>query len=119
MWVTFADGDAVSAMHDMAERARNENYDEERKILFEFDHNDEKIEFKRAAHPSDFKFENREIKPEDRTTRLRCAKCFTIFFAIVFALAGTFLIKGMQVIGFMYQPPMVNCETMHELYDDE
>ncbi len=59
MWVTFADGDAVSAMHDLAERARNENYDEERKIMFDFDDSDEKIEFKRADHPSDFKFENR------------------------------------------------------------
>ena len=116
MWITFADGEAVTAIHSLAEVAKNQNFDEERRILLQLDEK-EPIEFKRAAHPSDFKFENREIKPEDRMCRLRTAKCFLVIFALAFGLSGTMLLKGMQIIGFMYQPPMANCEAMHEKYD--
>ena len=40
-----------------------------------------------------------------------------VLFGIVFCYVGTMLIKQMQIIGFMQQPPLTDCQTMRQSYD--
>lgn len=78
------------------------------------------FELVRALHPTDIKFENREVTVDLHKKR-RCLAILFIFvvFGIGFTLLGQWLIKRMQIIGFMRQPPLTNCASLKEIYDED
>ena len=103
MWVTFEMGAGAQAF------VRQSN--------FKFGKYD--LKFKRAPHPDDIKFENVEVDPEKRKKNVTMSKMFILLMGIFFFFIGTYLIKEMQIVSFLRQPPLSSCERTRSIYNDE
>ena len=91
MWVTFK--------HDVAINAAL------KKKTFKM--GDSSFDLTRAQHPSDIKFENREVSNGSRNTRKYLSLfVISIVFGLGFICCGSYFIKRMQIISFLRQPPM-------------
>ena len=101
MWVTYKSDTSVQAAFSKKE--------------FKFDEHTFKV--KRAQHPTDIKFENREISPANHANRKCCFILTVIILGIAFFFCGNWLVTRMQIISFMQQPPLTNCEQMRSHYD--
>ena len=86
---------------------------------FKFSVYDVKVDLERAQHPSDIKFENREISETGFKIRKWIYITGVVIFCVIFFFLCTFLVQNMQIIGFMQQPPMNNCEVTRAKYDEE
>lgn len=103
-WITFKNGAGIHAALD-------------KKTFTMYDH---EFEVSRALHPTDIKFENREVSVKSFHRRKCMAKLVILLvFGVGFILLGQYLIKRMQIIGFMRQPPLTNCENLHQIYDED
>lgn len=103
MWVIFNTGHGAQAAQE--------------KETFKF--GTHKFHVKRAPNPTDIKYENVKITKENHSRRKKCALFFVFLFGIAFFFIGQVLIKQMQVIGFMQQPPLTDCKDILKRYDDE
>ena len=103
MWVTFkTDTSVLKAL---------------KQKKFEFD--DTSFTVKRAQHPTDIKFENREISPTSYRYRKYTFVAFVVLLGVAFFFSSNYLLERMQIISFMQQPPLTNCPAMRSNYDDE
>ena len=104
MWVTFKYDRAIDQAQDDSQS---------------FTVYGKEFKFERAQHPSDIKFENREITESSFKTR----KCFyvmgVVLCCIFFFFLCTYLITQMEIISFMQQPPLVSCDGLRKKYDKE
>ena len=103
MWVTFDKGQGQHACIKKKE--------------FEF--GSYKFKLKRAQNPTDFMFQNCKMDTDDFKARKRWAKLVVLVFGIAFFICGTILIKRMQIINFMQQPPLVSCPNLKKRYHEE
>ena len=103
MWVTFKTDTSVQA-------ALNQK---------KFKFGERKFRVERAQHPTDIKYENREISPASHAQRKYCFATFVTLLGVAFFFTGNYLIERMQIISFMQQPPLTNCDSMRSHYDDE
>ena len=103
MWVTYKSDTSVQAAFS--------------KKKFKFDEHEFVV--KRAQHPTDIKFENREISPANHKSRKCCFIIFVVIFGIIFFFCGNWLVMKMQVISFMQQPPLTNCDSIISQYDHD
>ena len=85
MWVTYKTDSSILAAIE--------------KKTFHYD--DYKFKVARAQHPTDIKFENREISPTSHRWRKYCFTIFVVFLGIAFFFTGNYLIERMQIISFM------------------
>lgn len=73
----------------------------------------------RAQHPTDIKFENREILPSRFRIRKILFVIVVVILGIAFFFCGNYLVARMQIISFMQQPPLTDCTKMRSHYDED
>ena len=101
MWIVF--------MNDIGVQAAFEQE------TFKFQESEFKV--KRAQHPTDIIFSNREITTDQHKCRRLSSILFIVSFGIIFFFLGLYLLKWMEIIGFMQKPPLKDCNHIKDNYD--
>ena len=80
---------------------------------------DDDMEFRQAKNPSNFYWENIQIKDKSRNMRGCCIVTLMVLFFCVFFLIAMVTIKQKLLIQYEKNPPGIECEKVIDFYGDK